>query len=228
MIRAVICDDESGALKIIAYSIANMGLPIEIAGTARNGKEALDVIRRVQPDLVFLDIEMPEFNGFEVIEQLNRKEIKVIIITAFATFDYAQKAIRLGVNDIIAKPIDMESLRQAVQRVIGWKLTENATLNRALLYLHLHYREKIDLETLAQEACCTSGHLAHLFRNVLNTSALSYLHKIRIGAAVERLQNGEDIKEVAYDLGYSSMNNFYKYFKQYTGQTPASIKKAKA
>ena len=225
MIRAVICDDETGALKIITYCIEKMGLPVEIAGVARNGNEALEVIRCTEPNLVFLDIEMPELNGFEVIERLNRKNIKVIIITAYATFPHAQKALRLGVNDIIAKPIDIDSLRQAVQRVIGWKITENAALNKALLYIHMHYREKFELETLAQESCCTPSHLAHLFRNVLDISANAYLHKVRIAEAVRRLQNGGEIKEVAYDVGYESMNNFYKYFKKYTGKTPASAKK---
>lgn len=225
MIRAVICDDETGALKIITYCIENMGLPIEIAGTASNGKEAVELIAREEPNLVFLDIEMPDLNGFEVIERLNMKNCKVIIITAFSTFDYAQKALRLGVNDIIAKPIDMESLKQAVQRVIGWKFTENGTLNKALLYIHLHYMEKFELELLAQEACCTPSHLAHLFRNILGTSATAYLHKVRIGEAEKLLKNGADIKEVAYEVGYSSMNNFYKYFKQYTGETPAEAKK---
>ena len=112
-----------------------------------------------------------------------------------------------------------------MQRVIGWKITENAALNKALLYIHMHYREKFELETLAQESCCTPSHLAHLFRNVLDISANAYLHKVRIAEAVRRLQNGGEIKEVAYDVGYESMNNFYKYFKKYTGQTPASAKK---
>ena len=225
MIRAVICDDETAALKIITYCIRNMGLPIEIAGTATSGREALKLIEELTPDLVFMDIEMPDMGGFEVIERLNQKNIRVIIITAFATFDYAQKALRLGVNDIIAKPIDMESLRQAVHRVIGWNLTGNETLNKALLYIHRNYSEKFELGRLADEACCTPSHLAHLFRDVLGTTANAYLHKVRIAAACEMLKEGADIQEAAYEVGYISLNNFYKYFKEYTGQTPAEAKR---
>lgn len=59
MIRAVICDDEDAALKIITYSIENQGIPIEIVGTASDGKEALALIKKENPNLVFLDIEMP-------------------------------------------------------------------------------------------------------------------------------------------------------------------------
>ena len=52
-----------------------------------------------------------------------------------------------------------------------------------------------------------------------------YLHKVRIHEAVKKLNSGGEVKDVAYEVGYSSMNNFYKYFKLYTGETPAVFKK---
>lgn len=225
MIHAVICDDEDAALKIITYSIEKQGIPIEIVGTASDGQEALALIKRKKPNLVFLDIEMPGMNGFEVIEKLSSLNCKIIIITAYSTFTYAQRALRLGVSDIIAKPIDTDTLKQAIQRAIGWAFTGNEALNKALFYIHMHYQEKVELETLAEEACCTPSHLSHLFRNLMDTSAMLYLHKVRIHEAVKKLNSGGEIKDVAYEVGYSSMNNFYKYFKLYTGETPAVFKK---
>ena len=64
------------------------------------------------------------------------------------------------------------------------------------------------MEILAEEACCTPSHLSHLFRNLLDTSAILYLHKVRIHEAVKKLNSGEEVKDVAYAVGYSSMNNF--------------------
>lgn len=225
MIRAVICDDEDAALKIITYSIENQGIPIEIVGTASDGKEALALIKKENPNLVFLDIEMPGMNGFDVVEKMNAVNCKVIIITAYSTFSYAQRALRLGVSDIIEKPIDTDTLKEAIQRAIGWEFSGNEALNKALFYIHTHYWEKIELEILAEEACCTPSHLSHLFRNLLDTSAILYLHKVRIHEAVKKLNSGEEVKDVAYAVGYSSMNNFYKYFKLYRGETPAAFKK---
>ena len=74
MIRAVICDDEDAALKIITYSIENQGIPIEIVGTASDGKEALALIKKENPNMVFLDIEMPGMNGFDVVEKSIREK----------------------------------------------------------------------------------------------------------------------------------------------------------
>ncbi|MEG0779587.1 MAG: response regulator [Oscillospiraceae bacterium] len=223
MIRAVICDDETAAQTIIRYFIKSEGLPIEIVGTASNGQSALELIRQEQPDLAFLDIQMPALNGFEVIEQLHNCNTKIIVITVYDTFSYAQKALRLGVRDILSKPIDIAQLRQAIIRAIGWNFTPNDTLNQALSYIHLHYAEKIEIVDLAQDACCTTSHIAHLFKKYLDISPVTYINKVRIDQAVQMLHAGESIKETAYGVGYKSLNNFYKHFKFFTGKTPASF-----
>ena len=114
MIRAVICDDEKAALNIIRHFVEAETLPIEIVGTAQNGKDAWELIQREKPDLAFMDIHMPYMNGFEIIQKMT--DTKVIIITAYDSFEYAQRALRLGASDIISKPVEFEQLRQAIVR----------------------------------------------------------------------------------------------------------------
>ena len=70
MIRAVICDDEKAALNIIRHFLDAQKLPIEIIGTAENGRDAWSLIKREKPDLVFMDIHMPYMNGFEIIQKM--------------------------------------------------------------------------------------------------------------------------------------------------------------
>lgn len=221
MIRAVICDDESAVQRIISYFIESEGLPIQITGTASNGAEALDLIEREKPDLAFLDIQMPTLNGFEIIGRLKNSHTKVIIVTVYNTFSYAQKALRLGVCDIIAKPIDLEQLRQAIIRAVGWSFTPNDMLNTALFYIHQHYMNTIAIADLSKVACCTNSHIAHLFKKYLNMTAVEYINKTRIDRAAQLLRGGSSIKETAFAVGYRNLNNFYKYFKLYTGKTPA-------
>lgn len=81
-------------------------------GTAADGREALGLIQQKKTDLAFLDIQMPIMDGFEVIQKI--QGIKVIIITAFDSFEYAQKALRMGASDIISKPIDHDQLRETI------------------------------------------------------------------------------------------------------------------
>ena len=123
MIRAVVCDDEKAVLVIIRYFLETEKLPIQIVGTAENGRDAWNLIQREKPDLIFMDIHMPYMDGFEVIQKV--KGSKIIIITAYDFFSYAQRALRLGVSDILTKPIDLKQLKQSVIRAIGWNFTDN-------------------------------------------------------------------------------------------------------
>ena len=224
MIRAVICDDEKAALNIIRHFIEAEKLPIQIVGTAENGRDAWNLIQCEKPDLVFMDIHMPYMNGFEIIQKM--KDTKVIIITAYDSFEYAQKALRLGASDILSKPIDMEQLKQAVIRAIGWSFTGNEVVDTILAYLYGHYAEKIELETLAQLTYCTESHIARVFKKHTGTTIISYVHKIRIEKSIQMMEEQNlSVKEVALVAGYQNLNHFYKYFNQYTGMTPAAYMK---
>ncbi len=81
MIKAVICDDEKAALNIIRHFIEARKLPIEIVGTAENGRDAWNLIQSKRPDLVFMDIHMPYMNGFEIISRM--KDSKELLINNF-------------------------------------------------------------------------------------------------------------------------------------------------
>ena len=221
MIRAVICDDEKAALNIIRHFIEAEKLPIQIVGTAENGRDAWNLIQCEKPDLVFMDIHMPYMNGFEIIQKM--KDTKVIIITAYDSFEYAQKALRLGASDILSKPIDMDQLKQAVIRAIGWSFTGNEVVDTILAYLYGHYAEKIELETLAQLTYCTESHIARVFKKHTGTTIISYVHKIRIEKSIQMMKEQNlSVKEAALAAGYQNLNHFYKYFTQYTGMTPAA------
>lgn len=220
MIRAVICDDEKAALNIIRHFLDSQKLPIEIIGTAENGADAWKLIEKEKPDLVFMDVQMPFMNGFEVMRKM--KDSKVIIITAYDSFEYAQNALRLGACDIISKPIDFEQLRQAIMRAVGWKFTDSDVVNTILEYIYAHYTEKIDLQTLADLTFCSESHIARTFKKHTGMTIISYVHKIRIEKSAQILEKGDySVKEAAEMVGYQNLNHYYKYFNLYMGTTPA-------
>ncbi|MCD8249640.1 MAG: response regulator [Lachnospiraceae bacterium] len=226
MIRAVICDDEKAARNIIRHYIEVKKLPIIIAGTAENGKDAWNLIQSEKPDLVFMDIQMPYMDGFEVISRI--RDCKVIIITAYDSFEYAQRALRLGASDILAKPIDFEQLGQAITRAIGWNFTGNETTDTILAYLYGHYNEQIGLATLADLTYSTPSHIARVFKKHTGKTIISYVHKIRIEKSIQLMKEERlSVKEAAEMVGYQNLNHFYKYFSQYTGMTPAAYMKQK-
>ena len=220
--KAIIIEDEKAAVRNLTSLLGEVCPQIEIVTELDSIADTIEWFTdHSMPDLVFMDIHMPYMNGFEIIQKM--KDTKVIIITAYDSFEYAQKALRLGASDILSKPIDMEQLKQAVIRAIGWSFTGNEVVDTILAYLYGHYAEKIELETLAQLTYCTESHIARVFKKHTGTTIISYVHKIRIEKSIQMMEEQNlSVKEAALAAGYQNLNHFYKYFTQYTGMTPAA------
>ncbi len=115
MIRAIIIDDEFNAIKNLKWEVESFCSDIEICDTFTNPLEAIPAINYLKPDCVFLDIEMPEMDGFQLLERLTFKDFDLIITSAYD--NYAIKAFKEHAVDYLLKPIDSEDLLKAVNRV---------------------------------------------------------------------------------------------------------------
>lgn len=116
MLNAIIVDDEPHCCKTLDSLLKRYCPDVSIIATCANGVDALQAIRRLNPDLVFLDVEMPKMNGFEMLEQLHEINFHLIFVTSYDA--YALKAIRFSAIDYLLKPVDREELQTAVQKVI--------------------------------------------------------------------------------------------------------------
>lgn len=88
---------------------------VEVAGSAANAQEALDLIRRVKPDLIFLDVELDGDSGFDLLEQLPDDGPEVVFTTGYE--QYATRAFRTSATDFLMKPVEVDQLRDAVRKV---------------------------------------------------------------------------------------------------------------
>jgi len=114
MINAVIIDDERGNIRVLKELLQEYCWNITILGEAGQADEAYTLIREVQPELVFLDVEMPYGNGFDLLDKLMPIDFEVIFVTAFN--DYTLKAFRYSALDYLLKPVNLKELRGAVQK----------------------------------------------------------------------------------------------------------------
>jgi two-component system LytT family response regulator len=115
MYKAVIVDDELDAIESIKLILAENIDFIEVVGTAQNVDDARRIIQTTDPNIVFLDIEMPGGSGFEVLEGLPERNFQVIFVTAYN--QYAIKAFKYSAVDYILKPIDIDELVNAVCKI---------------------------------------------------------------------------------------------------------------
>lgn len=115
-LKTIIIDDEQDAVNFIHSIVKEYCPSLEVVGKAHNALDGIKAIREIQPDLVFLDVEMPHGSGFDLLTQFPEKTFDVIFITAFN--HYAIKAIKFSAVDYILKPININEFIQAVEKVI--------------------------------------------------------------------------------------------------------------
>ncbi len=116
-IRTIIIDDEKNSRNNTKQMLTKYFTEIEIIGEAENGIEGRNLIAQLHPDLVFLDVNMPEMTGLEMLESIPEKDKNFYVIFLTAYGDYTIQAIRAGAVDYLMKPLMKEELMQAIKRV---------------------------------------------------------------------------------------------------------------
>jgi len=119
MCRVIIADDEPKVLLLIRNLIQWEELGLELVATANDGISALDLIEELHPDIVITDIRMPGYDGIELIEKAKALDPRIdfIIISGYRHFNYAQKAIRFGVEDYLLKPLKALEINQTLRKM---------------------------------------------------------------------------------------------------------------
>ncbi|MBV9963396.1 MAG: response regulator transcription factor [Parafilimonas sp.] len=119
MLTAIIVDDEQKCCETLSILLSRYCADVRVLAVCNSAAEALKEIQSQQPQLVFLDVEMPHMNGFEMLEQLPQINFELIFTTSYD--QYAIKAIRFSALDYLLKPIDREELIKAVDKAIQKK-----------------------------------------------------------------------------------------------------------
>ncbi len=128
-IKAILIDDELNSLQNLQQKLEGFCPDVSIVAITQKPEEGLSLIKQHQPDVVFLDIEMPRMSGFRMLEELGEYDFDIIFTTAYN--HYSIDAIRISAFDYLVKPIGIEDLQQAVERL-------SKTLNKQT-------KEKIDI-----------------------------------------------------------------------------------
>jgi two-component system LytT family response regulator len=127
MIRSIIVDDEPHCIKALSTDLARHCPGVAVLDTCQSAKEGMLSIRRNKPQLVFLDVEMPLMNGFEMLELIGDIDFNIIFTTAFDRF--AARAFRISAVDYLLKPVDAGDLVEAVRKAEDRMMASGGTGN---------------------------------------------------------------------------------------------------
>lgn len=249
MIKVLIADDEYMEREMLLNILEKrFGAEVTVR-QAVNGSQAVDVATLWEADVALLDIEMPCLNGLDAAQKIiaQRPDCKLIFITAYSFFSYAQEAVKLGACDYILKPVDDSEVERAIRRAIGQTETHRqltamapearalpegsdktaALMSRVQKYMqHNFTRFDISLDSVSRLLGINSSYLSTAFKRCTGVNFIDYLTDLRLSAAKELLLDPlRSTQEIAGMVGYDSPSYFTRAFKKRTGLTPTEYRR---
>jgi two-component system, response regulator YesN len=239
-----IAEDEELLLYNLVDKINTAELGFKVTGTAQTGERAWKKIEQEQPDLLITDLQMPVMNGIELMQKVHHQypAVKLVIISGYSLFSYAQEAVHLQVVEYLLKPIDNKSLfdvlvKAKVQLDSEFRASEelfipsNAMTPELIVeavkeYILENYTKNINLNMIADNLHYTGGYLTKIFYQHCGCTPSKYLITLRINKAKGLLAHCPclSVKQISCAAGYEDQAYFSRIFKKYTGKSPADYR----
>ncbi len=206
MISALIIDDEEHCIKSLELLLAKYCPDIKLVASSSSPRQSIELINANRPDIVFLDIYMPELNGFDLLNQLSFRDFHLIFTTAYR--EYALKALKANAFDYLLKPIDFEELQKAVEKV-KLKKSNNHKLHELLRLMHESIdskRIKVILPTKTSIESVMSNEIVHIEAQS-NHSLVALVNK-QIHLTLKSLKEYEELLCQGESKFYRIQNSF--------------------
>ncbi len=238
----VLVDDEQVILTGLMRVIPWEEYGCRVAGTAADGREGIELIRRVRPDILFTDIRMPNMDGLSMVAALKSEfpALKIAVLTAYRDFDYARQAITLGVSRYLLKPSKMDELKEAIRFMTApleaasppeeasapeGEAAGSFVVRAALSYMEENCAARLTLGGVADHVFVSQWHLSKLINRHTGKNFFDILNQLRVDRARALLRDPAlRVHEVAEMVGYADVAHFSKNFKRLTGKSPVAYR----
>lgn len=253
MFNLLIADDEPLMRRGIRKLIDLSNLEIKEIFEAKTGEEALQIFEEFRPEIVLLDINMPKVDGLTVAKKIKQiaPTTKIAIITGYNYFDYAQTAIKIGVEDYILKPISKSDVSEIIAKLVYMLQRDKRSMEAEKLLQRILERKVVEIEdskndyreliqsvmednysksefslvVLSEKLSLSQGYLSGIFKKNFGIPFQDYLLQKRMEKAKILLLTTE-LKnyEIAEQIGFEDVNYFGMKFKKYYGISPKQYK----
>lgn len=251
MKRILLAEDEKMIRYGIYVMIENSGVPCRTITECRNGREAVECLKKDVYDLILTDIRMPFMGGIELaqwIEDNLMPEERPLLaaISGYAEFEYAKSMLKYQAIDYLLKPVDREELAKVLWHAeesfrerwperaadnepedggCALSLQSRQKMQKAVDYIRRNYDRPIDMAEVSNHISMNYSMFSALFKEYTGENFSGYLRKLRIGKS-KRLLTGTDlsINEVSQRAGFEDARRFAKVFKEETSWTPTRFR----
>lgn len=243
MYKVLLVDDEPWVLRGVQGFFNTMAEDYSVVGKAENGRDALELAKREKPDIVISDIRMPDMDGLAFVAALREENIqaKVIMLSGYAEFEYARRALRLGVENYLLKPLDRRELCDTLEKIKAGlekereesgqeperqEEIEYSEISAIMADIENNYMKDFTLNDLAEKYSLSTSHLSGVIKRETGKTFTEHVAQRRIKKAEQYLRNERySVAEVGRMVGYHDYYYFTKWFKKLTGMTPSKYRR---
>ena len=242
--RILIVEDEERLRTGLKHLIESIGPDFKVVGAAANGVEGLERIEQLWPDVVFVDIRMPEMDGFEMIERATSGSAHpfkgaFVIISAYSNFSYVRRALRQGVADYLLKPVSYQEVEQVLFRLANipqnnpfaqgcldeqYPVPENAAplVKSAVEMIRTGYAGPLSLDAVAEKLGVSCEYFSQTFSKQMSVPFSRYLKSYRMDVAKRLLlERRFRMQDIASMTGYQNPKYFSRVFREVMHMSPS-------
>ncbi len=242
--RILIAEDEQRARRGLKSLITSISDKYEVVAEVADGKQALEMMQIMKPDVVFTDLKMPYMDGISLIKSAQAINIstKYVIVSAYEEFEVARQAISLGVADYLVKPITYDEVQELLKRLESNGKHQEKTgaysilkeqypdvhplVRKCLDFIENGYASKISQKELAENLGVSQEYLCYLFNKDIGEPFSKFVKNYRIEIAKHLLLSDSVRKEeIPYSVGFSDPKYFNKVFREIAGLSVAEYLK---
>ncbi len=234
MCRLLLVDDEPWVRRLIQERIPWGALKIEEVRAAEDGLEALATALAWAPDILLTDIVMPGLSGIDLVRRLHEagQSPHVLLLSGFSEFEYARTAVRLGCDDYLLKPVNLEELKESLRKAVAAVGERGAEPPGGLAaeiaqFVEENFARPLTLEEVARRFFLHPNSLSRLFPRELGKTFHEYLRDVRLKHAKSLLAAGRSPAEVGALVGYPDPSHFSRVFKRATGVSPGAYRRSR-
>ena len=238
MNKLLLVDDEPIILRGMRKLVDFATLGMEVVGEAYDGRQALEMIERLNPDVVMTDIWMPAMDGVELMREIRARgfSARVIVLSGYSDFAYAKQAIVCGAMDYLLKPVGVGELSAALQRAaqsIAEERNQKAphvdeaksAVEHIRAYIASNFAEDLNLVRLAGMVYMNPTYVSALFRKRYGETLKDFIARVRMEQAAQMLMEGHlKSYEISERVGYNNVRHFNFVFKNYYGVSPTEYR----
>ena len=216
--RILIIDDDASLIETLSAAFSSL----YHVSSAANGKSALALLQTDRTDLIILDLVLGDGDGLDLLPCLReRTAAPILVLTGYGSRENLLRAIRAKPDDFLDKPVDLHTLLSRVAALLRGNAAEADSLDRIRARIAADFLRLLTIEDLARTAGMSCDHLRRTFKARFGLTPMAYLRECRMKeAAVLLRETNQEVKEVAWHVGFRNANNFSTAFRRFHGVSP--------